>query len=249
MRKRLWLVARAGWLTSLLLGGSVVPAGAFGQAPPFVVSPTEGAPYTVVNVSGAGCTEGPVPSVSGSVFRPDTGAILGFVATADPNGDWSTTFRPPPTYPPGVYEVRATCVSDPNRVGADVFQYAPQSFTLLAGETPVATASPLHGVVGRETVISVSGNLCLGSLVEVSLFRLPFELHDLVAQEFPTPDAEGNWAAQLTVAPTQPAGTFSFRVMCELGLSFFFYDLPDFVLGEPGAPPATPVTRQPTFTG
>lgn len=47
-----------------------------------------------------------------------------------------------------------------------------------------------------------------------------------------TADDNGDWAITFIVPPGYPG-----------------YDVPDFLLTAPGAPPATPIVEQPTFTG
>ena len=77
------LVATVGLL------GSAAAAGAITPGEPFTVSPSQGGPFTVVNVVGGNCTDGPTPSVAGTVVgSPDVGVVAQFTATPDANGDW-----------------------------------------------------------------------------------------------------------------------------------------------------------------
>jgi len=129
------LVATAGLLGSAAVAGAITPG------EPFTVSPDQGGPFTVVDVSGANCTDGPAPSVSGTVVgSPDVGVVAQFTATPDANGEWAATFTVPPNKPAGPYEVTATCMTDPNQAGGDA--YGNQPFTIVQGEAATMHCAP-----------------------------------------------------------------------------------------------------------
>jgi hypothetical protein len=243
------LVATVGLLGSAAVAGAITPGD------PFTVSPSQGAPFTVVTVSGADCTDGPAPSVAGTVVgSPDVGTVAQFTATPDANGGWVATFTVPPNKPAGPYEVTATCKTDPNQLDGDA--YGKQPFTILQGEPATMTVSPRSALAGEDVTVTVSGTLCRGddAAVDIGIFvRVPEEFADadeFVARATSIPDAEGNWTAQLTIPASSGPGTYGVGVQCIVaGSQFFLYEPVDVVLSAAEAPPAAPVTRQPSFTG
>lgn len=241
------LVATVGLLGSAAIAGAITPG------EPFAVSPNEGGPFTVVNVSGANCTDGPEPTVTGTVVgSPDVGVVAQFTATPDANGDWEAMFTVPPNKPAGPYEVTATCLTDPNQLDGDAYENQP--FTIIEGEPATMTVSPRSAQAGEDVTVTVSGTLCRGedAAVDVGIFlRVPEEIgeaDEFVARTTATPDAEGNWVAQLTIPASIEPGTYGVGAQCLVaGLQFFLYEPVDVVLSEPEV--AAPVTRAPSFTG
>lgn len=249
--RRVWgaLVATVGLLSSAAIAGAITPG------EPFTVSPNEGGPFTVVNVSGANCTDGPAPSVTGTVVgSPDVGVVADFTATPDASGEWAAMFTVPPNKPAGPYEVTATCLTDPNQANGDA--YGNQPFTILEGEPATMTVSPRSAQAGEDVTLTVSGTLCRGedATVDVGIFvRVAEEfgeVDEFVDRTTSTPDAEGNWVAQLTIPASTAPGTYGVGAQCIVaGSPFFLYEPVDVVLSAPEVPPAAPVTRPPPFTG
>jgi hypothetical protein len=247
---RRWLgalatLATVGLLTSATFAGAITPG------EPFTVSPSAGGPFTVVDVSGSNCTDGPSPFVTGTVVgTPEIGVVADFTATPDGAGDWATTFTVAPNKPSGLYRVTATCWTDANLVDGD--DYGEQSFTILEGEHAAMTVSPLRARAGGDVIVSVSGTLCKGqdALADVGIFfRDAEEADELVARRTFTPDADGNWSGQLTIEDSLPA-VYRVATQCLVdGAQFFLYDPVDIVLTVPAALPPAPVSGQPSFTG
>jgi hypothetical protein len=242
-------MAMAGLVVSATVGAAAAPGDAFS------VSPGEGGPFTVVDVSGADCLEGSAPSVAGTVVgAPEIGVVTQFTATPDENGDWAATFTVPPNKPAGQYQVTATCTTDPDQPsGAD---YAHQPFTILAGEAGTMTVSPLTARAGADVTVTASGTLCRGDdpAVDVGIFvRVPEDVGDadeFVARTTAVPDDQGNWTTQLTIPATAGPGTYGLSAQCIIaGVQFFLYKPIDVTLSPTPAPPATPLPDQPTFTG
>jgi hypothetical protein len=239
------LVATVGLL------GSAAAVGAITPGEPFTVSPSQGGPFTVVNVSGANCTEGPAPSVEGTVVgSPEVGVVAAFTATPDANGEWATTFTVLPNTPAGAYEVTAMCKTDPNQLEGDA--YGNQPFTILEGEPATMTVSPRSALAGKDVTVTVSGTLCRGedAVVDVEIFLVAGDPDEFVARATLTPDAEGNWVARLTIPASTAPGNYRVGAVCSVGaLQSFLYPPVDVVLLAPEAPPAPPVIREPSFTG
>ena len=243
------LVATVGLLGSAAVAGAITPG------EPFTVSPNQGDPFTVVDVSGANCMDGPAPSVTGTVVgSPDVGVVAQFTATPDANGDWAATFTVPPNKPAGPYEVTATCRTDPNQAEGDA--YGNQPFTIVEGEAATMAVSRRSAQAGADVTVTVSGTLCRGedAAVDIGIFvRVPEEFgeaDEFVARATSSPDAEGNWAAQLTIPASTAPGTYGVGAQCIVaGSQFFLYETVDVVLSAPEAPPAPPVAREPSFTG
>lgn len=239
------LVATVGLLGSAAVAGAITPG------EPFTVSPNQGGPFTVVDVSGANCTDGPAPSVTGTVVgSPDVGVVAQFTATPDANGDWATTFTVPPNKPAGPYEVTATCRTDANQAEGDA--YGNQPFTIVEGAPATMTVSPRSAQAGADVTVTVSGTLCRGedAAVDIGIFFEFGDPDEFVARTTSSPDAEGNWAAQLTIPASTEPGTYVVGAQCIVaGSQFFLYEPIDVVLSAAAAPPAPPVIREPTFTG
>jgi len=242
-------VAMAGLVASATVGAAAAPGDAF------TVSPSEGGPFTVVDVSGADCSDGEAPSVAGTVVgSADVGVVTQFTATPDENGDWAATFTVPPNKPAGAYQVTATCKTDPDQPsGAD---YANQPFTILAGEAGTMTVSPLTAQAGADVTVTASGTLCRGDdpTVDIGIFvRVPEDIADadeFVARTTAVPDDQGNWTTQLTIPATAAPGTYGVSAQCVLaGVQFFLYGTVDVTLSPAQAPPATPIPGEPPFTG
>jgi hypothetical protein len=248
-RDRGALVATVGLLGSAAVAGAITPG------EPFTVSPNQGDPFTVVNVSGANCADGPAPLIAGTVVgSPDVGVVAQFTATPDANGDWVATFTVPPNKPAGPYEVTATCMTDPNQAGGN--DYGNQPFTILQGQPATMTVSPRDAQAGEGVTVTVSGTLCRGenAVVDIGIFvRVPEELgeaDEFVARATSSPATDGGWASQLTIPAASAPGTYGVGAQCIVaGFQFFLYDTVDIVLSAPEAAPASPVVRQPSFTG
>ena len=242
---------RGALVVTVGLMGSAAAAGAITPGEPFTVSPSQGGPFTVVNVAGANCTDGPAPSVAGTVVgSPDVGVVAQFTATPDANGDWATTFTVPPNQPAGPYEITAVCKTDPNQIDGDA--YGNQPFEIIQGEAATMTVSPRSAVAGEDIVVIVSGTLCLGedTVVDIGIFFEGQDPDEFVAREMSNPATDGGWASQLTIPASAAPGTYFVGASCSVaGLPFFLYERVDVELLAPEAPPAPPVIREPSFTG
>jgi hypothetical protein len=244
-----WLRGTVVVMVGLL--GSVAAAGAITPGEPFTVSPSQGGPFTVVDVAGANCTDGPAPSVEGTVVgSPDVGVVTQFTATPDPNGDWATTFTVPPNQPAGPYEVTAVCKTDPNQIDGDA--YGNQPFTIVQGESATMMVSPRSAEAGVDVIVTVSGTLCRGedAAVDLGIFFEFADPDEFVARGTSSPATDGGWASQLTIPASTAPGTYFVGATCSVaGLPFFLYERVDVVLSAPEAQPAPPVVSEPTFTG
>jgi hypothetical protein len=242
---------RGAVVATVGLLGSAAVAGAITPGEPFTVSPSQGGPFTVVNVAGANCTDGPAPSVEGTVVgSPDVGVVTQFTATPDANGDWATTFTVPPNTPAGPYEVAAVCKTDPNQIDGDA--YGNQPFTIVQGESASMTVSPRSAEAGEDVIVTVSGTLCRGedAAVDIGIFFEGQDPDEFVARGTSSPATDGGWASQLTIPASTAPGTYFVGAQCSVaGLPFFLYEPVDVVLSAPEAPPAPPVIREPSFTG
>jgi hypothetical protein len=254
-------VGAAVAVTAVGLFGAAAVAGPGAAGEPFTVSPGEGEPFQVIDVSGANCSEGSQPTVFGLVVgSPEVGVVTEFAAAVDENGDWAATFTVPPNKPVGQYVVTATCKTDPSApTGVD---YQDQPFTILTGEVGTMTVSPRTAQAGQDVVVTVAGTQCrgLGTSVDIGAFlRQPEELGDadeFVARATAVPDPDGNWTTELTIPASTSPGTYGVGAQCiDEGFQVFVYQTVDVVLsaphtGQPSpAPPAVPVTGRPNFTG
>lgn len=211
----------------------VPAAAAAAQEPlPLVVSPTQGPPFAVVTVSGAGCT-GPSPSVSSELEHPEgdgvpggTGAIPGAsgvfaVTVPDASGSWTLSFTVPPVVAPGQYRVVAHCSREIQPVA-----YAPQPFEVSAGDLASMSVSPTQAPVGVDVVLDVSGTLCRGPAPEADVtvaLAGSEEADEFVARAVFTPDSAGTWAGRVTI-PAGPPATYVVGVVCNIeGRQFFIY--------------------------
>ncbi|MGH9209546.1 MAG: hypothetical protein ACRD2C_02580 [Acidimicrobiales bacterium] len=250
-------LVRAALVAAIGLTGSAGVAAASAVAPgdPFIVSPSEGGPFTVVSVSGADCTEGPAPSVAGTVVgSPEIGVITQFTATPDDNGDWTASFTVPPNKPATDYAVTATCKTDPDQADGD--QYDDQTFTVVAGDEATMTVSPLAARAGQDVVVTLSGTLCQGdeATVDVGIFeRAPEGTGDageFLVRNTAIPEDDGSWTTELTIPASASPGTYGVSGECSVGgFQFFLYETTDIVLSAAQAPPAVPVPGQPRLTG
>jgi hypothetical protein len=203
---------------------------------PLLVSPTEGPPFTVVTVSGAGCT-GPSPSVVGELERPEgdsvpggTGAIPGasgvfFTTTPDATGSWTHSFTVPPVVAPGRYRVVAQCAPE---TGPQPEAYGPQPFEVSTGDSASMSLSPRQAPAGVDVVVDISGTLCRGTAPQVDVQVHPVgneEGGEFVASAVFTPDGDGSWAGRLMI-PAGPATTYVVGVVCTIGGQQFFIYLP-----------------------
>jgi hypothetical protein len=226
-----------------------------GQAgEPFTVSPGQGPPFTVVTVSGAGCT-GPSPSViselvSAAGAAPGEGTIPGTNAivflTPDATGAWSGSFTIPPIVAPGQYRVVARCL--PDQFNPQPADYAPQPFEVLADGLAALSVAPRQASAGVDVPLTVSGTLCRGTAADVDVqvaLAQAEDAEEFVARELFTPDSDGNWSGRVTI-PAGPATTYRVTAVCSVDGGQFFIYLPpvDVVVGA-----AVPVPGRPTFTG
>jgi hypothetical protein len=245
-----WFVALGGSAALGVAALSGVAVGAVTPGEPFSVSPSQGAPFTVVAVSGANCT-GPSPSVIAelvSATGPIPGADVVVFATPDVNGDWSDSFTIPPVVAPGQYQVVARCL--PDQFDPQPVEYGPQPFEVLPDGLASMSASPTRAVAGTDVVLAVSGTLCRGAdaIVDLRVELASAQVADEpVARGMFTPDAEGSWSGQVTVPATATAGTYIVGTQCRVsGQPFFLYvPPPELELVQP----AVPVPARPTFTG
>ncbi len=213
-------------IATLVAAVTAVTSGAITPGQSFNVSPSQGAPFTVLSVSGANCTGQSVAAeledLTGDDLPGGTGAIPGanaFVFVApDGGGNWSGTITIPPVIAAGRYRLVASCGPD---------AYAPQSFQVLAGDLASIAVTPTQATAGTDVAVSVSGTLCRGanSQVDVDIPVLSNQVADeFVARVIVTPDSAGNWSAQLTIPSTAPAGSYLVSTQCRVGnLPFFFY--------------------------
>jgi hypothetical protein len=238
-------------LSSLAGAGAGARVGAIEPGAPITVTPDEGAPFTVVTVTGADCTDGPSPFVSGIVRgSPDVGVISDFFATPDDAGAWTAEFIVPPNRAAVTYEVVATC--KPDRNAFEGVEYGIQPFTILEGEEATMTVSPLRARAGTDIMVTASGTLCRGpdATVELRAFvRFTEDADEFVAQTTVTPAADGTWTGQFTI-PNALAVTYGVTGHCLFGdISFILYPVADIVVSPTEAPPARPLPARPTFTG
>ncbi len=236
---------------ALVLVNGGISLGQAGQA--VTVSPSSGAAFTVVTVAGSGCT-GSDPRVSGTlVGPPEIGSPPGsfFQVLPSPSGDWTGTFTVPPFVPPGQYEVATICSDNPSDPSGHA--YLPHPFTVLEpGVPPTLTVSPQRATAGTNVTLDVAGTLCRGPepMVDVRvLLRVPEEFAGQAdaARAVLTPDAGGDWAGQVTIPASAPAGTYGVGVQCSIrgGLQFFIYQPTPNVTLVPAAVPAPPVQLVP----
>jgi hypothetical protein len=226
------------------------PASSSQPQDPFVVSPGQGPPFTVVNVSGANCL-GPAPSVVGEL-ESAAGAIPGanavFFVTPNAGGEWSDAFTVPPVVAPGTHRVVARCL--PDQFNPQPVEYAPQPFEVLADGRAAMSVSPQQAAVGRDVELSVSGTLCRGTAPQVDV-RVELaesqEADEFIARGFFTPDANGDWSGQVVVPAATDPVTFIVTAVCNLADRQFFIYLPPVEVHV--VRPAVPVTGSPTFTG
>lgn len=246
----------AALLAALVAVGALAATASSQAGEPLTVSPGEGSQFTEVTVSGSNCRTGS-PSVVGALTGPPgTGtqiegtpfqtAVVGtvFTATPDAAGTWTAAFTVPPFVPPGPYEVRAICKTDPNATtGAE---YRPRPFTVLAATAPTISVSPREGRAGQETRLTVSGTLCEGddARVEVRVFlRTPESVgqaDEFVARGTFRPDAAGAWSGVVTIPAAARPGTYGVAATCTVGGRdlFTYLPVPDVVVktAAPGAP-------------
>jgi hypothetical protein len=234
-------VLRLGVAFTVLAGFTAATSSAVTPGESFTVSPSGGAPFTVVSVSGANCVgqsaAAELENVSGDDFPGGTGTIagafIGFFATPDGNGDWSGTFTIPPIVPTGQYRVVARCGSD---------TYGPQPFEVLPGELASMAVTPTRAVAGTDVVLSVSGTLCRSingqDVARVDL--ADFEAADeFLVRESVSPDPAGTWSAALTIPAGTPAGMYFVAAQCVInGFQFFIYLPSQLIVLEPAAIPA-----------
>ena len=223
LRRCLPVLAGAALVAAL----TTVTSGAITPGEPFSVSPSQGAPFTVISVSGANCVgqsaAAELEDLTGDDRPGGTGAIPGanviVFATPDGAGNWSGSITVPPVVAAGQYRVVASCGPD---------TYAPQLFEVLAGDLASMSVSPTQATVGTDVVISVSGTLCRGTNAQVDV-GIPDEskgADEFIAREFVTPDSEGTWSAQLTIPATTPPGSYVVAGQCSAGNRPFFFYLP-----------------------
>jgi hypothetical protein len=228
---------------ALIAALTTVTSGAITPGESFNVSPSQGAPFTAISVSGANCigqsAAAELEDLTGDDLPGGTGALPGANAivfsTPDGAGNWSGNITVPPVVAAGQYRVVASCGPD---------AYAPQPFEVLPGDLASMSVSPTQATAGTTVVVSVSGTLCRGpnAQVDVGIPDLSRGADEFVAREFVTPDSAGNWSAQLTIPAATPAGSYLVAGQCSVANSQFFLYLP------PPTIELLPVVR-PTFTG
>jgi len=242
-------------LIALIASSPVAAAGAIEPGAPITVSPSEGDPFTVVTVSGADCTDGPSPSVSGVLLgAPEVGVVAFFTATPDPEGAWTGSFTLAPNQTASTYEVVVECKTDPD--AREGVEYARQPFTFNVGESVALTASPTRAVTGSDVTVNAAGTLCRGADASIRLeafLRGAEDGSEFIDRAEVIPGADGSWSGQLTI-PGGPPATYGIAAVCSLGdVAFFLYDTADVVVSAPTAPPPAPPARplpaRPTFTG
>ena len=221
LRRGLSILAGAALVAAL----TIVTSGAITPGEPFTVSPSQGAPFTIISVSGINCmgqaAAAELEDLTGDDRPGGTGAIPGANAfvfvTSDGAGNWSGSITVPPVVAAGEYRLVASCGPD---------AYAPQPFEVLAGDLASMSVSPTQATAGTDVVISISGTLCRGANAQIDV-GIPDESRgadEFIAREFVTPDSEGTWSAQLTIPATTPAGSYVVDGRCSAGnRPFFFY--------------------------
>ena len=227
---------------TLVVALTAVVSAAITPGESFNVSPSQGAPFTVIEVSGANCigqsAAAELEDLTGDDLPGGTGVIPGanvivFVAP-DGSGNWSGSIAVPPVVAAGQYRVVAACGSD---------AYAPEPFELLAGELASMSVSPTQATAGADVVVDVSGTLCRGpdAQADVGIVDAGAEQADeFVARVFVTPDSAGTWSTQLTVPAATPAGNYLVAVQCVVANRQFFLYSP---------PPTIQLVVSPSFTG
>ena len=164
LRRGLSIVASAALVAAL----TAVTSGAITPGESFNVSPSQGAPFTVISVSGANCVgqsaSAELEDLTGDDLPGGTGAIPGAdvvtFAAPDGAGNWSGNITIPPVVAAGQYRVVASC---------GPVAYAPQPFEVLAGDLASMSVSPTQATAGTDVVVSVSGTLCRGANAQVDV--------------------------------------------------------------------------------
>jgi hypothetical protein len=239
LSRSLSIVASIAFVAAL----TAVTSGAITPGEAFSISPSQGAPFTVIAVAGANCigqaVHAELEDLTGDDLPGGTGAIpaanVFVVATPDGAGNWSATITVPPVVAAGQYRVVASCGTD---------AYAPQPFQVQAGDLASISVSPTTATTGTDVLVNASGTLCrgAGAQADVGIFEAGAQSDDFVARMVVAPDGTGSWSAQLVLPATTPAGTYRVGVQCNVaGRQFFLY-----------VPPPTIqllALAAPTFTG
>jgi hypothetical protein len=213
---------------ALVVALTAVTSAAITPGESFNVSPSQGAPFTVISVSGANCIGQPAAAeledLTGDDLPGGTGVIPGanviVFATPDGSGNWSGNIAVPPVVAAGQYRVVASCGPD---------AYAPQPFQVLAGELASMSVSPAQAPAGADVVVDVSGTLCRDPNAQADVGILAAgaqQADEFVARVFVTPDSAGNWSTQLTVPAATPAGNYLVAAQCVVANRQFFLYLP-----------------------
>ena len=223
LRRGLSIVVGAALVAAL----TAVTSGAITPGESFKVSPSQGAPFTVISVSGANCVgqsaKAELEDLTGDDLPGGTGAIPAAnvitFATPDGAGNWSGNITVPPVVAAGRYRVVASCGPD---------AYASQPFDVLAGDLASMSVSSTASTPGADVVVSVSGTLCRGvnAQVDVGVPDRSKGADEFVARGFVTPDSAGSWSAQLTIPVSTPAGNYLVATQCSVGNRQFFLYLP-----------------------
>jgi hypothetical protein len=126
------MVIAAGWAAAGSAGAAITS---------FTLSPTSGAPSTVVGVSGAGCSPGFTVSASDYVLVTAPTLQISTRVPVVANGSWHGSFTVPAGATPLASPVAALCVSD--GLPSLLTLYTPQTFTVTAPPTTTApTTTP-----------------------------------------------------------------------------------------------------------